>query len=53
MVILIEKYNNAKDFTKGEILFCSVPGSGGRGVLRYVLGGYVPPRSPNLDSVLE
>ena len=23
------------------------------GVLRYVLGGYVPPRSPNLDPLLE
>ena len=26
---------------------------GGGGVLGYILGGYVPPGSPNLDPVLE
>ena len=29
------------------------PGGGGGGVLGYILGGYVPPGSPNLDPVLE
>ena len=28
-------------------------GGGGGGVLGYILGGYVPPGSPNLDPVLE
>ena len=28
-------------------------GGGGWGVLGYILGGYVPPGSPNLDPVLE
>ena len=31
----------------------STQGSRGGGVLGYILGGYVPPGSPNLDPVLE
>ena len=30
-----------------------IRGGGGGRVLRWLLGGYVPPRSPNLDPVLE
>ena len=38
--------------TKSALLDYQSPPGGG-GVLGYILGGYVPPGSPNLDPVLE
>ena len=36
-----------------DVEACFQPPGGGGGVLGYILGGYVPPGSPNLDPVLE
>ena len=40
-------------YHKIKIIPLNTMGGGGGGVLGYILGGFVPPGSPNLDPVLE